>query len=162
MYALDWWVFVPFSYKKRLKNHLLGSLAMFKEVVFLISCMENDERIIMELEAGSRKPLWRRGSLWGRVAQWSSQGQEGHSGDALTFPCHRLPRCIPLEDGAKGITGLQALPHISRPQQLQSWTYAFHFRFCSPNTSMSSVSQDPHVRGLSPSLEHLNPTKLCA
>lgn len=36
---------------------------MFKEVVFLVSCMENDERIIMELEAGSRKPLWRRGSL---------------------------------------------------------------------------------------------------
>lgn len=29
--------------KKRLKYHLLGSLAMFKEVVFLVSCMENDE-----------------------------------------------------------------------------------------------------------------------
>ena len=49
--------------KKRLKYHLLGSLAMFKEVVFLVSCMENDERIIMELEAGSRRPLWGRGNL---------------------------------------------------------------------------------------------------
>lgn len=36
---------------------------MFKEVVFLVSCMENDERIIMELEAGSRRPLWGRGNL---------------------------------------------------------------------------------------------------
>ena len=162
MYALHWWVFVPFSYKKRLKNHLLGSLAMFKEVVFLISCMENDERIIMELEAGSRKPLWRRGSLWGRVAR----GQVSVKRDTLEmlspFPATDSHGCIPLEDGAKGITGLQAPPHISRPQQLQPCTYAFHFRFCSPNTSMSSVSQNPHVRGLSPSLEHLNPTKLCA
>lgn len=53
---MDCWVLVPSSYKKRLKNHLLGSLALVKEVVFPVCCMANDETIIVELEAGSRRP----------------------------------------------------------------------------------------------------------
>lgn len=63
---------------------------MFKEVVFLVSCMENDERIIMELEARSRRPLWGKGIY---EAGWLvvKSGHEGHSGDGLAFPCHRVP-----------------------------------------------------------------------
>lgn len=61
-----------FKLQKRLKNHLLGSLlksrdfknltvgSINSEVIFLVSCMANDKRIITELEAGSRRCHWER------------------------------------------------------------------------------------------------------
>lgn len=41
-----------------LKNLTLDIIK--KEVIFLVSCISNDKKIIMELEAGSRRSHWER------------------------------------------------------------------------------------------------------
>ena len=90
-------------------------------------------------------------------------GHEGHSGDALTSPCHRLPWAAFLcKTELKALLGSRLRPVSQVSSSYSLDTYAFHFRFCSLNTSMSSVSQNPHVQGLSPSLELWNPTSLSA
>lgn len=65
-----------------------------------------------------------------------SQSSQGHFGDALSVPCHRLPWAAflwkldlkPLLDFRLCLTS-----QVSNMYSLG--TRAFHFRFCSPNTS---------------------------
>lgn len=137
MYVANGWVLVPSSYKKDWKDRLLGSLLKShnfknltldiikkKEVISPVSCISNDKKIIMELEAGSRRSHW-KGNYMRQGGSWSSQGALGTlwrcSYSSLT------QSWIPLEDGSKGSAGLQALHHFSGLQHLQLWHTCLSF-----------------------------------